>query len=164
MKNFNSIIAFSLLSFALLLSGPAYAQSTTKPKQKVTLQCIYESEEPIYQSNLLESESYYILADYAPTCEEKEKWEFYLEGTAYIMDVTALGLACTGIGTTATIWIQGAGLVVHAAQLYVQDLPCVNSKEAEQKKMIKAAVCEELEKNNIKCEPNDLPLKSEREI
>lgn len=92
------------------------------------------------------------LARWNPSCEALEKWETGLNATSLIFAGTGYGLACTGIGLPATVWLEGAAIGASALGLIIGQLPCDNRiKDAEIKKLAEAVVCEELAKQGIRC-------------
>lgn len=111
----------------------------------------------VYASAFAEDDPYdhdatYLLAKWNPSCEAVERVETGLKATSLILSGTGFGLACTGIGLPATVWLQGASIGTSVLGLIVGQLPCDNrTRDAEIKVMAESAVCDELAKQGITC-------------
>ncbi len=91
-------------------------------------------------------------AAWNPSCEAIQKTVVGLNATSIVLSGAGWGLACTGIGVSATVWLQGAALGTRALGLIVGELPCdASASEAEVKRLAKDVVCQELAKQNIGC-------------
>lgn len=97
-------------------------------------------------------EMHYELARWNPSCEAIEKTATGLKATSLVFSGVGWGLACTGVGLPATVWLQGASIGTSVLGLIVGELPCDNkTKDAEIKRMAEVVVCAELEKQGIRC-------------
>lgn|GEM_PF-5968222 len=93
------------------------------------------------------------LAMWNPSCETIEHVETGLKATSLVFSGVGFGLACTGVGLPATVWLQGASIGTSVLGLIVGQLPCDNSsKNSEIKRLAEQVVCEELTRQGIRCD------------
>ena len=144
--------------FCLGQCFPAIAKSdkySSRTGSFVEILCVYESAPSFAGAD----ELFGIQAMDMPMCRDVEEMRAYMIGTAVALDLVSFGLACTGIGTTAVVIIQGASHTLKAAELYIKNIPCMEDPPELQESSVKAAVCEELERNGVSCLPERLVRK-----
>ena len=91
-------------------------------------------------------------ARWNPSCEALENTAVGLKATSLVFSGVGFGLACTGVGLPATVWLQGASIGTSVLGLIVGELPCDSStKDAQVKVLAEEAVCAELERQGIVC-------------
>lgn len=148
----------AIVLFCLGQCFPAIAksdQSSSRAGGLVEVLCVYESV-PLLQG-MEHSFETQIMA--MPMCRDVEEMRAYMIGTAVALDLVSFGLACTGIGTTAVVIIQGASHTLKAAELYIKNVPCMEEPPEFQEFKVKSVVCEELERNGVTCLPERLVRK-----
>lgn len=70
----------------------------------------------------------------------------------------SFGLACTGIGAPASLYLQGGALGVQLIEIIVGELPCEDDESDEQiQERVNETVCTSLARQGLRC---DLPRKN----
>ena len=87
-----------------------------------------------------------------PSCKALQKASTQLNITSVVFAGIGLGMACTGVGIPATLYLEGAALTTQALSIVVGNLPCDDS--ADQARIEAAArkiVCTEFAKQGMHC-------------
>lgn len=96
-----------------------------------------------------------IQALFAPStirCETAARLQTGLTAVSLAFSVTGFALACTGIGATATVALEGSALGLEMLSLTVGLLPCDDStNEAKVKKLAADLICAQLEAQGTAC-------------
>jgi hypothetical protein len=155
MKNLLKIIlSFSIYINAINLQARPVAEASSS-RGEVEILCVYDKDPMALYDNFELGAN----AMSMPMCRDIEEMRAYMMGTAVALDLVSFGLACTGIGTTAVVIIQGASHTLKAAELYIKNVPCMDDPPEFQENRVRAVVCEELERNGVACLPERLVRK-----
>ena len=89
---------------------------------------------------------------WAPSCKTIEHIGVGIDATSLVLSSVGLGMACTGVGAPATLWLEGIAIGIQAVGLMIGQLPCdASAEEAEIRAMAEQVVCEELIRQGISC-------------
>jgi hypothetical protein len=87
-----------------------------------------------------------------PQCKDLRSFTAALDAADFTFYITSAGMACTGVGATASLVVFGVGVVLHGLNFIVKNLPCesgVSDQVIEQR--VEKRVCEVLGQNGFDC-------------
>jgi len=91
------------------------------------------------------------------TCQDRRFVEKLLGGVAVSLDVSAVALACTAIGSPAALGVEIAAVGIHILQFTIGFLDCQDTQsESQVRALIEQKVCLELANQGIACRQSGL--------
>ncbi len=105
---------------------------------------------PCDEPSSLNGEAFYQPA--AWSCETANKWGVGVSATALVLNVGAMGAACTVVGAPATLWLEGGSIALEGVSIVIGQLPCDNAASEQRiRELAEEAVCKKLAAMGVSC-------------